>query len=112
MDERLFIDLGGMDKETSEDVFVEFIQVICDDDPERLMHTLSPFLLNSVLALPVDTEIIKMFQIALQIMNYMYGGFYQENMKFGNVRLKKWRSETMRDCTRTNCIIQITIILI
>ena len=61
MDERLSIDLSEYGKETPEDVFVEFIQAICDDDPERLMHTLSPYLLNSVLVLPVDTEIIKMF---------------------------------------------------
>lgn len=56
MDERLSIDLSEYGKETPEDVFVEFIQAVCDDDPERLMHTLSPYLLNSVLALPVDIE--------------------------------------------------------
>lgn len=35
---------------------MEFIQAIWDDAPERLMHSLSLYLLNSVLALPGDTE--------------------------------------------------------
>lgn len=38
MDERLSIDLSEYGKETPEDVFVEFIQAICDDDPERRSH--------------------------------------------------------------------------
>ena len=43
MDERLSIDLSEYGKQTPEDVFVEFIQAICDDVPERLIHTLSPY---------------------------------------------------------------------
>lgn len=55
-DERVPIDPDKYGKNTPEEVFVEFIQAICGDDSERLMHTLPPFLLDYILADDTDTE--------------------------------------------------------
>ena len=55
-DTRLPVDPDTYGKETPEEVFVEFIHAGCDGDAERLMHTLPPDMLDSILAVPVGYE--------------------------------------------------------
>lgn len=55
-DERSPIDPDEYGKSTLEEVFVEYVQAVFDDDAERLMHTLPPFLLDYILADDTDTE--------------------------------------------------------
>lgn len=55
-DTREMLDLDLYGRSTEEEVLVEFVQTVCDEDPERLLHIMPVEMMNNFLAAKIGVD--------------------------------------------------------